>query len=327
MTAVGPQQQELVKGRYKVLPNHVRTRDGIDHSYAPVDVTPAEMQRLVEEMRSELFLSAHPVMQAAYAHYALVVIHPFPDGNGRVARALASAFTYRAISMPIMILSDQKNAYPDSLEAADQGHFQQFVDFIFRSSIETITVLIESLRSAQVPSTAVSLAAINGAAARSGRFSGQQIDAGGSALLTAISSAIQREVSSVASGNVQGRAGLAPGGNRSYLQSHRPSQNVGQHLYIEQMSIQPSRSPEVSLPPVVVKQEYDLFVPLDASESAEFLLKDREGNDEFSIPLEGVLPAMSGAVQMRIDLFAKRVVAELLDRLRSEVDRANQRVR
>jgi Fic family protein len=122
MTAVGPQEQALTKGRYKVLPNHVRTRDGVDHSYAPVDVTPAEMARLISELRSEGLMAAHPVLQAAYAHYGLVVIHPFADGNGRVARALASAFTYRAISMPIMILSEHKESYLDALEAADQGN-------------------------------------------------------------------------------------------------------------------------------------------------------------------------------------------------------------
>ena len=140
MTAIGPQEQELTKGRYKVLPNHVRTRDGEDHSYAPVDVTPAEMFRLVQELRSEAFLAAHPVLQAAYAHYSLVVIHPFADGNGRVARALASAFTYRAISMPIMILSEHKNSYLDSLEEADSGNFQAFFGFMFRRAIDTMTM-------------------------------------------------------------------------------------------------------------------------------------------------------------------------------------------
>jgi len=87
MTTVGPQEQALPKRQYKIMPNHVRTRKGADHSYAPVDVTPAEMARLVAELRSDAFLTAHPVLQAAYAHYGLVAIHPFADGNGRVARA------------------------------------------------------------------------------------------------------------------------------------------------------------------------------------------------------------------------------------------------
>jgi Fic family protein len=142
MTAVGPQEQALTKGRYKVLPNHVRTRDGMDHSYAPVDVTPAEMARLVGELRSEAFMAAHPVLQATFAHYGLVVIHPFADGNGRVARALASAFTYRAISMPIVILSEQKEAYLDALEGADGGDYQVFVDFMLARALDTIQLVV-----------------------------------------------------------------------------------------------------------------------------------------------------------------------------------------
>ena len=146
MTAIGPQERTLTKGRYKALPNHVRTRDGKDHSYAPVDVTPAEMARLVAEMRSDSFLAAHPVLQAAYAHYGLVVIHPFADGNGRVARALASAFTYRAISMPIVILSEHKEAYLDALESADKGEYQVFVDFMAARSFDTITMVAEATK-------------------------------------------------------------------------------------------------------------------------------------------------------------------------------------
>jgi Fic family protein len=146
MTAAEPQEQKFAKGRYKILPNHVRTRDGLDRSYAPVDGTPAEMARLVDEMRSEAFLAAHPVLQASYVHYGFVVIHPFADGNGRVARALASAFTYRAISLPIMILFEQKEAYLGSLEAADRGEYQAFVDFMLDRSLDTIDLADRNLR-------------------------------------------------------------------------------------------------------------------------------------------------------------------------------------
>src|SRR5439155_1802737 len=152
MTTVGPQEQALPRRQYKIMPNHVRTRKGADHSYAPVDVTPAEMARLVAELRSDAFLTAHPVLQAAYAHYGLVAIHPFADGNGRVARALASAFTYRAISMPIVILSEHKNVYFDALENADTGDYLSFVDFMLARSLDTIKLVDESVRSALSPS-------------------------------------------------------------------------------------------------------------------------------------------------------------------------------
>src|SRR6185369_6639472 len=92
-TEIGWQEQELPKGQYKHLPNHVLLADGTYHAYAPVDMTPTEMYRFCQEIRSEAFRDAHPVLQASYAHYGLVMIHPFADGNGRVARALGSVFT------------------------------------------------------------------------------------------------------------------------------------------------------------------------------------------------------------------------------------------
>src|SRR5258708_4009997 len=86
-TEVGVQTRPLPKGQYKTNPNHVLLADGSIHAYCPVDLTPSEMHRLVSELQSEAFNRASPVQQAAYAHYAFVAIHPFPDGNGRVARA------------------------------------------------------------------------------------------------------------------------------------------------------------------------------------------------------------------------------------------------
>ena len=327
-TPIGYQEQPLPKGQYKVLPNHVlHTRKGENHSHAPVDVTPAEMFRLVEELRSDIFRAAHPVLQAAYAHYALVVIHPFADGNGRVARALASAFTYRAISIPVMILSEHKNAYLDSLEAADNGNFQAFVDFMFRRSIDTMTLVGDSIRNVLVPTAAESLAAINGGPAQSGKYGERQIDEGGTRLLSALTRAVERDLSAVTVGKIQGKSGVAPGGHRTYLPSHRPSQNTGQHLYIELLSIQPSRLPQVSLPPAVAKREYDLFVPLEDKGGGEYLLKDRDGNDEISIPVEDAIPIIAGTLQIRVELFARRVVNELLAKLSVEVDRANERFR
>jgi Fic family protein len=176
MTAVGPQEQPLPKGLYKALPNHVRTRKGGDHSYARVNVTPDEMHRLATELRSDLFLSAHPVLQAAYAHYCLVVIHPFADGNGRVARALASAFTYRAISVPVVILSEQKNGYLDDLEMSDAGDYQPFADFMLNRCLDTITLVDESLRSAATDSGESIAAAFQSFYVTRGGYTHEQVD-------------------------------------------------------------------------------------------------------------------------------------------------------
>lgn len=76
VTEIGPQPIRLRKGAYKTSPNHVRDRNGNIHAYAPVDVTSSEMHRLCQELRSDTFAGAHPALQAAYAHYSFVLIHP-----------------------------------------------------------------------------------------------------------------------------------------------------------------------------------------------------------------------------------------------------------
>ena len=133
-TPVGPQEQPLPKGEYKKYPNHVRTAAGKIHAYAPVEITQGEMQRLVDQITTADFEDAHPILQAAYVHYALSVIHPFADGNGRVARAAASAYTYRAASIPLLVQAHDRDRYLATLAAADSGKFAPFIEFTSKAS-------------------------------------------------------------------------------------------------------------------------------------------------------------------------------------------------
>lgn len=154
-TAVGPQEHELHRGSYKVHRNNpFNLRAGKLHAYAPVSDTPAEMARLTRELGSKDFASASPVVQAAYAHYAFVCVHPFADGNGRVARALAAVFLYRDPGAPLVIFADQKNEYIDALESADAGDPQPFVQFVLERVIDAVRMITDDVRLGRQPSAA-----------------------------------------------------------------------------------------------------------------------------------------------------------------------------
>lgn len=156
-TPVGMQARTLPKGEYKKYPNSPSLPGGATHSYAPVEDTGPEMHRFIEELRSPEFRSAHPVLQASYAHYAFVSIHPFSDGNGRVSRALASVFLYRDPGVPFVVFDDQKNEYFDALQAADEGDPTAFIQFVSARAVDTVAELTTRLKGA-VPSAAESLA-------------------------------------------------------------------------------------------------------------------------------------------------------------------------
>lgn len=163
LTAVGWQDLPLPRGEYKRMPNHVRQPDGSWHSYTPVDLVTPEVQRLVDEVGSAGFGAAHPVLQAAYVHHALVGIHPFADGNGRVARAAASVFLYRSVRVPLLVFVDQRLRYLAALRAADQGNLADFIRFVRELVIDTIELLMQAMRTARTAGAAGGLAALGAA--------------------------------------------------------------------------------------------------------------------------------------------------------------------
>jgi Fic family protein len=56
---------------------------------------PFQLKNLLEFIESAKDEEIHPVLKSGIAHYELVRIHPFLDGNGRVARAIAILILYQ----------------------------------------------------------------------------------------------------------------------------------------------------------------------------------------------------------------------------------------
>jgi len=143
-----PDERVIRPGRYKRSPNHLPRKNGETLVTAPVKRTPSEMRKYCAELRSKAFLDAHPILQASYAHYALVLIHPFVDGNGRIARLLALAFVYRTNLIPRLSLNKHRRKYLLALRAADAGEFQPFINLVQESAIEASSITKRSILSA-----------------------------------------------------------------------------------------------------------------------------------------------------------------------------------
>jgi Fic family protein len=67
-----------------------------------------------------------PLIRAGIAHLYFVSIHPFEDGNGRIARALAEKSLAQSIGQPTLLALAQtiqrnRNAYYDALEQNNKG--------------------------------------------------------------------------------------------------------------------------------------------------------------------------------------------------------------
>lgn len=102
-----------------------------------------------------------PVIKAAIAHLWFVTIHPFEDGNGRIARAIADMALARSenssqrfYSMSAQI-RQERNSYYDILEATQKGDLditawlEWFLDCLDRAFDRADTILASVLRKAR----------------------------------------------------------------------------------------------------------------------------------------------------------------------------------
>ena len=132
-------QKELSKGMYKTLPNSPSQPDGGIHEYCPPEHVASEMDRLVELHQQHTSRGVQPHVEAAWLHHAFSQIHPFQDGNGRVARALASLVFIKGGFFPLVVHRDDKAQYIEALERADQGDISPVVQLFARLQKRSLT--------------------------------------------------------------------------------------------------------------------------------------------------------------------------------------------
>lgn len=114
-------------GMHKIAAGHYRTsemqivsgamgKEKIHYEAVPPQLVKTEMDKFLVWFNNELTLD--PVLKAAIAHFWFIIIHPFDDGNGRIARAisdicltLAENSPERFYSMSSQILAERKRYY------------------------------------------------------------------------------------------------------------------------------------------------------------------------------------------------------------------------
>jgi prophage maintenance system killer protein len=127
----------LLKGQFKQNSNNP-VRDGTVYSYCPPEQVESEMDNLVDIFNSKLE-NSHVLVKAAFLHHAFVQIHPFQDGNGRIARLLTSFVLIREGLFPFSIDRSDRTRYIDSLESADAGEYQPLVDIVASDQVASIS--------------------------------------------------------------------------------------------------------------------------------------------------------------------------------------------
>ena len=123
-------------------------------------IKPATLHYEVKDLLD--FLSAsdsHPVVRAAQAHVELVRIHPYGDGNGRVARLLQNFCLQQRNYPPAIIPSDNRDKYINLMRTVLQDRVKgkgslfdpsvretEFYDFVAQEVLSSAKQLEDELR-------------------------------------------------------------------------------------------------------------------------------------------------------------------------------------
>lgn len=129
----------LEAGRYRRSQVYVG-----DHIPPPPSEVEKQMTQFNEWLLSRDPEILHPIEFAAIAHYKLVYIHPFTDGNGRTTRLLMNTILMRAGFPPVIIRFQDRHKYYEHLNQANHGDIRPFIRFVAACTERTIDAYIAS---------------------------------------------------------------------------------------------------------------------------------------------------------------------------------------
>jgi Fic family protein len=158
------QRDERHRGDYKKLPNNVEAFDRHGRSVGVIFETasPFDTPRLMEELvrwtvRELSGNKHHPLLVIAAFIVRFLAIHPFQDGNGRLARVLTNlvlmraGYSYVPYSSLERVIEENREQYYRALRSAqgtldkDESHLMDWLRFFLMSLIEQKKSLEEKI--------------------------------------------------------------------------------------------------------------------------------------------------------------------------------------
>ena len=136
----------IMKGVNDPIAGILRHRDamvrGAKHQPPDPRLVPDLVDKLFRRLRSSE--GSGGLRVAAWAHWAIARVHPFEDGNGRLARLWQDLLLLRAKLTVAIIRPQDRELYLNTLGRADDGDFNPLVRLICGRVMATLQVYIKA---------------------------------------------------------------------------------------------------------------------------------------------------------------------------------------
>lgn len=137
------------KGKYRNIAVRLRGSETILPN-------PLKVHELMDEFINWLRRdsSENPILVAIDAHFKLVSIHPFVDGNGRTARLLMNLLLMQAGYPPAIIRKEDRSLYINSLEKGQtKGDLTDYYSVMFEAVDRSLDIYLETVEPERISVT------------------------------------------------------------------------------------------------------------------------------------------------------------------------------
>lgn len=117
----------LPRGQWKRLPNNVEGPGDFKFEFCPPEHVDSEMEQILRLHAQHEKWRVPPYVEAAWLHHAFTLVHPFTDGNGRVARCLATLVFLKHHWFPLVVTRTDREEYITALRQADKGDLRRLI--------------------------------------------------------------------------------------------------------------------------------------------------------------------------------------------------------
>jgi Fic family protein len=148
---------EINPGQWKKHWNYLYTPTGKQIYFADPKDVPKLMSELINWTNNHLYqddfnrftkrkYDLHPLEVACLFHKRFIDIHPFGDGNGRMARILSNLLLMQAGFMPAIVPLKTKDDYYNALNASSIEDMSPLLDYIGNNLVKSMELALEGAK-------------------------------------------------------------------------------------------------------------------------------------------------------------------------------------
>jgi Fic family protein len=148
---------EIRPGEFKKFPNYILTSQGERMDFSQPEQVNRLMSDLINWLNNHLYseelnrhtkkkYAEHPLILACLFHKRFIMIHPFGDGNGRMARILTNLILMQNGYMPAIVRTEQKQDYYNALNTSSEEDATPLVEYVANQEIESLKLAIKAAK-------------------------------------------------------------------------------------------------------------------------------------------------------------------------------------